>query len=91
MAMRLATEKETFSRARRLPGLESSNIALQTLMGSAESVDFVDFLNGKIFPFVVPCFLVAYDVWRECIDPVSRPEVPRLELHAQMEVKLGLM
>lgn len=46
LAMRLATEKETFGRARRLPGLESSNIALQTLMGTAETVDFPDFLNG---------------------------------------------
>lgn len=46
MAMRLATEKETFSRNRRLPGLESSNIALQTLMGTDETVDFQDFLNG---------------------------------------------
>lgn len=24
------------------------------------------------------------------IDPISRPEVPKLELHAQMEVKLGI-
>ena len=49
LAMRLATEKETFGRVRRLPGLESSNIALQTLMGTAETVDFPDFLNGMQF------------------------------------------
>ena len=48
MAMRLATEKETFGRGRRLPGLESSNIALQTLMGTADAVDFPDFLNGTL-------------------------------------------
>lgn len=47
MAMRLATEKENFSRMRRLPGLESSNVALQTLMGESESVDFPDFMNSK--------------------------------------------
>ena len=47
LAMRLATEKEIFGRNRRLPGLESSNIALQTVMGTSETVDFTDFLNGK--------------------------------------------
>lgn len=48
LAMRLATEKEIFGRNRRLPGLESSNIALQTMMGTDETVDFPDFLNGKL-------------------------------------------
>jgi proteasome maturation protein len=47
LAMRLATERETMSRIRRLPGLQSSNIALQTLMGTDETVEFSDFLNGK--------------------------------------------
>ena len=47
LAMQLATERETFSRMRRLPGLESSNIALQTMMGTDESIDFCDFLNGE--------------------------------------------
>ena len=47
LAMRLATEKKMLSRARRLPGLESSNIALATVLGTSETIDFQDFLNGK--------------------------------------------
>eukprot|EP00286_Rhodomonas_abbreviata_P023339 CAMPEP_0181305502 /NCGR_PEP_ID=MMETSP1101-20121128/9769_1 /TAXON_ID=46948 /ORGANISM="Rhodomonas abbreviata, Strain Caron Lab Isolate" /LENGTH=129 /DNA_ID=CAMNT_0023411433 /DNA_START=85 /DNA_END=474 /DNA_ORIENTATION=- len=69
LAMRLATEKETFSRIRRLPGLETSNVSLQTVMGTDESMDFPDFLN----------------------DPLSRPEIPRLEVHSQMEIKLCIL
>jgi proteasome maturation protein len=46
MAMRLATERQILSRPRRLPGLESSNIALSTMIGNDESIDFKDFLNG---------------------------------------------
>ena len=94
MAMRLATEKETFSRIRRLPGLESSNIALQTLMGNAESVDFPDFLNGTIIRFcivdVTGNIYFNYDIYIYT-DVVSRPEAPRLELHSQMEVKFGIL
>lgn len=47
LAMRLATEKKFFARAHRLPGLESNHIALQTLSGTDESIDFADYLNGK--------------------------------------------
>ncbi len=47
MAMRLATERKMLSRPRRLPGLESSNVAVSTMLGNAESIDFKDFLNGK--------------------------------------------
>jgi proteasome maturation protein len=54
MAMRLATERETFSRVHRLPGLESSNIALQTLMGTADTIEFPDFLNSKFIFAQVP-------------------------------------
>jgi proteasome maturation protein len=52
MAMRLATEKAILSRSRRLPGLESSQIALETMMGTAESIDYKDFLNGKLFKII---------------------------------------
>jgi hypothetical protein len=48
MAMTLATEKEIFSRMRRLPGLETSNVGLETVMGVDESIDFPDFLNGGL-------------------------------------------
>ena len=47
MAMRLETEKQMLDRPHRLPGMESSKIALQTVMGTDESMDFSDFLNGK--------------------------------------------
>lgn len=48
MAMRLATEREFFSRNRRLPGLESSKIALQTLVGTDETIEFSDYLDGML-------------------------------------------
>lgn len=92
MAMRLATERETFSRIRRLPGLESSHIALQTMMGTDETVDFPDFLNGNSYfvgHFNEKKSLIAYFLC--IIDPTARPDVPKLELHSQMEVKLGIM
>jgi len=52
MAMRLATEKQTHSRMRRLPGLESSHIAVDTVMGQDSSIDFQDYLNG-MSPYVI--------------------------------------
>jgi len=52
LAMRLATEKETFSRSHRLPGLESSNISLQTLLGNDEIIEFSDVLNGNKYIIV---------------------------------------
>eukprot|EP01038_Epipyxis_sp_PR26KG_P010528 gene10528-14145_t len=69
LAMRLATEKELLGHSRRLPGLESSRIGLQTLLGEDESIDFNDFLN----------------------DPSTRPDIPKFEVHSQMEIALGLM
>ena len=48
MAMRLATEKEIFSRNHRLPGLHSSNVSAQILMGTAERIGFEDILNGML-------------------------------------------
>jgi len=51
LAMRLATEKESLSRMRRLPGLEFSNIGLQTIMGNDDKIDFADYLDD---PFMRP-------------------------------------
>ncbi len=48
MAMRLATEKSIFNHSRRVQGLESSNISLQTMMGTDGSITFDDFLNGQL-------------------------------------------
>ena len=54
--MRLATEKAMFSRPHRLPGLQSSNISLETVMGTDSTIDFTDFLNGEIFVItMLPC------------------------------------
>lgn len=56
LAMRLATEKAMFSRPHRLPGLQSSNISLETVMGTDSTIDFTDFLNGEIFVItMLPC------------------------------------
>ena len=46
--MRLKTEKETLSQVRRAPGLPSSMIALETVLGTDETIEFEDFLNGKL-------------------------------------------
>jgi hypothetical protein len=53
LAMRLATEKEMFSHSHRLPGLESSNISLQTLLGKDEIIEFADVLNGNLFLMIL--------------------------------------
>lgn len=47
MAMRLASEREIFSRSHRLPGLQSSTTSLETLMGTDSKIDFTDYLNGN--------------------------------------------
>ena len=47
MAMRLATERQVFSRNHRLPGLQSSRVHFDTIRGNNCSIDFDDFLNGK--------------------------------------------
>jgi len=45
MAMRLATERQMFSQNHRLPGLQSSHISRDILLGTSDSIDFNDFLN----------------------------------------------
>jgi len=47
MAMRLETERQNFGRAHHLPGLKSSSISRDTVMGTDASIDFTDYLNGK--------------------------------------------
>ncbi len=58
MAMRLATEKAVMSRMRRLPGLKSSNIGLETLLGTDKQIEFQDYLNGELIIFCN--FLLPY-------------------------------
>eukprot|EP00604_Paraphysomonas_vestita_P002568 CAMPEP_0174817748 /NCGR_PEP_ID=MMETSP1107-20130205/264_1 /TAXON_ID=36770 /ORGANISM="Paraphysomonas vestita, Strain GFlagA" /LENGTH=128 /DNA_ID=CAMNT_0016028735 /DNA_START=24 /DNA_END=410 /DNA_ORIENTATION=- len=45
MAMRLATERETFDKPHRLYGLPSSKISLDSAMGTGLNIGFSDFLN----------------------------------------------
>ncbi len=58
MAMRLATEKSIFDHSHRVQGLESSNISLQTLMGSDSSISFDDFLNGSFLSSLFLLFII---------------------------------
>ena len=46
MAMRLATEQKLTSRQHRLPGLESSTIGQDILMGTDRSIDVGDIYEG---------------------------------------------
>ena len=56
MAMRLATERQMLDHSHRLPGMESSKIALQTVLGTDEAIEFSDYLNGKaVPPLFCPC------------------------------------
>ena len=45
LAMQLATERQRFGKQRRAFGLESSTIALETVMGTQSSMEFEDFLD----------------------------------------------
>jgi proteasome maturation protein len=93
MAMRLETERQIFSKNHRLPGLESSKIARQTLMGSDETMEFSDFLNGCFLLFLkylCTSRVLIFPCSSMILDPSIRPEAHRLEVHSQMEIKLGL-
>lgn len=45
LAMRLATEKLVCNRVLRQPGLQSSNVNLETVLGTHTKIEFSDFLN----------------------------------------------
>lgn len=47
VAMRLRTEKAIMEQYTRLPGLPSSRLGLETVMGTDGDLDFDDVLNGK--------------------------------------------
>lgn len=85
MAMRLSTEKAMFDHPHRVRGLESSSIGLQTVLGNDESISFEDFLNGNSLIYYLCCLLMVQTV------PQMRPEIPKLQVHSQMEVALGLL
>lgn len=52
-AMRLKTERDLLAQYQRAPGLPSSNIGLETVLGLDETIEFEDILNG--LPYL-PCF-----------------------------------
>ena len=66
-AMRLKTEKEILSKVRRVPGLPSSMIALETVLGTDETIDFEDFLNGTCL-----CVVMSKSIYE--------PSTERIEL-----------
>jgi hypothetical protein len=35
--------------------------------------------------------IIIVDVDNSLVDPAERPEIPKIELHSVMEVKLGIM
>lgn len=47
-AMRLKTEKDVLSQIRRAPGLPSSMVGLETVLGTDETIEFEDFLNDPL-------------------------------------------
>lgn len=47
LAMRLATDRAVLSRKRRLHGLASSSVLLDTVTGDDTTISFEDVLNGK--------------------------------------------
>jgi len=47
LAMELEAERQTFSSKNRLPGLASSNISLQIVLGQDNKIDVEDYLNDE--------------------------------------------
>ena len=45
LPMQIRMELDTVSQSRRLPGMPTSNIALETLLGRDETIDFEDYLG----------------------------------------------
>ena len=97
MAMRLASEKAMLSRPHRLPGLQSSNISLETVMGTDTTIDFTDYLNGERISEALnllsrPQEVLMFNVlFASLLVPGTRTETPKIQLHSVMEVKLGMM
>eukprot|EP00897_Mesotaenium_endlicherianum_P008377 jgi/Mesen1/7568/ME000392S06826 len=66
--MKMDIERQMLSRVRRLPGLPSSMIGLDSYTGALDDFGFEDYLGG----------------------PQDSEQMSQLDLHHQMEVKLGL-
>ena len=48
MAMRLATERQTFKKNNRMPGLKTSSIHYDIVMGQDTQINFSDYLNDPM-------------------------------------------
>jgi proteasome maturation protein len=46
MPMRIRMELETVAQSRRLPGMPTCNIAMETILGRDETIEFEDYLGG---------------------------------------------
>ena len=59
-AMRLQTEKAVLSQVRRAPGLPSSMVGLETVLGTDETIEFEDVLNGMyVCSCITTCACIA--------------------------------
>ena len=47
LPMRIRMELDILSQAKRLPGIRSSNIGAETILGRDETIDFEDYLGSK--------------------------------------------
>jgi Proteasome maturation factor UMP1 len=101
LAMRLTSERALLNSWHRLPGLESTRLGMETLMGKDTSIDFEDYLNGEVEMYIVrfagfltysknsiPSSCSSFSCFP---DPLTRPEVPKIQLHEVMEAKLGII
>lgn len=88
VAMRIATEDELFGRIRRLPGLQSSSVVHQTVLGCDGTIDFSDYLNGAYKNYGLCRYLTFF--FLSFLVPQMRPDLPQLQLHSVMEIKLGM-
>lgn len=57
-AMTLATDRANLMKKHKLPGLESSSILLDTVTGNDLTVEFEDFLNGKLYLQGLLCLMM---------------------------------
>lgn len=57
LPMQIRMELDILSQVKRLPGLPSSNIGLETILGRDETIDFEDYLGGACTP---PAFVGAF-------------------------------
>jgi hypothetical protein len=92
--MQLALEKKRHSQLHRLPGLKSSRVALDTLMGSDSVIEFSYFLDGNFqsikISFIYFSLVLFYIIFDRITDASMRPVKCRFQLHELAEAQFGL-